>query len=143
MRSDSVKLGNTNLPFSAFLTSKKKAKISYAPSINSRNYIDSLPMTHYVPFDASQSVYKFYTMTHDHKRVIAANTENFCHSNTMNKKMKSDLLSTHFTMGNPVAANPSESQSNFYKKKSDAAKMALLRAKLKTKIERQNFAINK
>ena len=111
------------------------------PNIISRNYVDSLPMNHHVPFDSNLSYYRYSTLKNDHKRVIKFNTEDVAQSNLVNKKMKSDLLSSHFSVGSMRTPIPSESQSNFYKKKSEAGLMAMTRAKLKSKIERQNFKI--
>ena len=143
MRSDSIKLGNDNSPIASFNPFAKKLKEVQVPSIVSRNYVDSLPMTHCPSGDFKQSLYRYYTITHDQKRVIKANTQQLLSANSTNKKMKKDLLTSHFGLGFHDVPTPSESQSNFYKKKSEADKMSQLREKFKKKIEKQNFMISK
>jgi len=136
MKTSSVKFGNDNSPIHAFKPYGLKHKEGKIPGIISRNYIDSLPMKQSPQYDASQSWYRYTTLNNGNKRLIKANSIQVSMNTMVNKMMKSDLLSSHFDLGKDNNPQHSESQSNFYKKKSEANLLTLTRNKIKNKVEK-------
>ena len=129
MKGNFIKFGSDKSHIPAFKPYGNKFKEGKIPKLISRNYIDSLSIGDFSPFNAPERWNRYSPMNQGNTKILKTNLSQFSTSalphkldkddlfkkKKFSKMMKSDLLSSHFSLGSNKNLNPSEKQANFNK----------------------------